>query len=144
MSINVSPTVRRTLSERVGMEIKIALLRSGMSGRQLATKLGVSQTWVSSRLQGATPIDLNDLERIAEVLGININDLFPSPPRAYDQHREVRVTYPVAAGPGARPIARGGHSTTSTRPPTFGQRSDGRKINNRPAGHPIIPLRTAA
>lgn len=68
-----------TLSARVAEEIRAVLARRRMSGRQLATHLGVSQTWMSSRLSGSTPIDLNDLERIASVIGIEVVDLLPRP-----------------------------------------------------------------
>ncbi len=68
-----------TLSERVAEEIRAALARRRMSGRQLATNLGVSQTWMSSRLSGATPIDLNDLERIAAAMSVEVADLLPRP-----------------------------------------------------------------
>jgi transcriptional regulator with XRE-family HTH domain len=66
-----------TLSERVAEEIRAMLGRKRMSGRQLATKLGVSQTWMSTRLSGTTPIDLNDLEKIARVLDVEVTDLLP-------------------------------------------------------------------
>jgi transcriptional regulator with XRE-family HTH domain len=66
-----------TLSERVAEEIRAALARRRMSGRQLAAALGVSQTWMSTRLNGVTPIDLNDLERIAGVINVEVSDLLP-------------------------------------------------------------------
>jgi transcriptional regulator with XRE-family HTH domain len=68
-----------TLSERVAEEIRAMLGRRRMSGRQLATKLGVSQTWMSTRLTGTTPIDLNDLERIAAILDVEVAELLPIP-----------------------------------------------------------------
>lgn len=68
-----------TLSARVAEEIRAALARRRMSGRQLANTLGVSQTWMSSRLSGSTPIDLNDLERISAAMGIEVADLLPRP-----------------------------------------------------------------
>lgn len=70
----------RRLSELVGKEIKVLLLRNDISGRQLAAKLGVSQTWLSSRLAGTTPIDLNDLEAIAKALNVPVQDLLPKDP----------------------------------------------------------------
>lgn len=75
MTVNV--TQSESLSRRVGMEIKVLLVRRGMSGRRLAQELGESQTWLSTRLIGATPLDLNDLGRIAEVLGVSVHDLIP-------------------------------------------------------------------
>ena len=72
-----SMTDTYSLSERVAEEIRALLARRRMSGRQLAAALGVSQTWMSSRLSGSTPIDLNDLERIAQVLSIDASNLMP-------------------------------------------------------------------
>jgi len=67
-----------SLSEQVAEEIRAVLGRRRMSGRQLANALGVSQTWMSTRLSGATPIDLNDLDRIARVFGLDVAALLPA------------------------------------------------------------------
>lgn len=66
-----------TLSARVAEEIRVAMTRRRISGRQLAAQLGMSQTWLASRLNGVTPIDLNDLERIADILNVEVTDLLP-------------------------------------------------------------------
>lgn len=88
MSIDVTRT--RTLSEAVAEEIRVAMVRRRVSGAKLAKELGVSAAWVSYRLTGVQPIDLNDLERIASVLGVTAVDLFPR------SRREVTVTDPLA------------------------------------------------
>lgn len=75
MSTETVPTARGSLSERVGMEIKVAMVRAGVTGRELARRLGTSQTWVSTRLNGTTPLDLNELQRIADALGVTVIDL---------------------------------------------------------------------
>lgn len=95
MSIDVQPTVRPNLTEQVAEEIRVLLTRRRMSGRQLAARLGVSQTWLSSRLVGSTPIDLNDLQRIAEVLQVTPADLLPSTTQA--GHGRVTGNYRPAA-----------------------------------------------
>ena len=77
MANEVTDSRPRRLSELVGTEIKVMLLRRNMSGRRLAAKLGVSQTWLSSRLAGTTPIDLNDLDRIATAIGVPVQALLP-------------------------------------------------------------------
>jgi transcriptional regulator with XRE-family HTH domain len=71
-----------TLSELVADEVRVAMTRRRMSGRDLATKLGVSPSWVSYRLSGKQPIDLNDLLRIANALEIGVHQLLPSPEAA--------------------------------------------------------------
>ena len=94
-----------TLSERVAEEIRAMLGRQRMSGRQLANKLGVSQSWMSTRLAGTTPIDLNDLERIAAILHVDIFELMP--------HREGRL---ITVGGTSRPTR--GDLTTAISPLT--------------------------
>lgn len=74
---NHAMSENQSLSDYVAGEIRATLARHRKSGRQLAAQLGASQTWVSSRLSGGTPIDLNDLARIAEALGVHIADLLP-------------------------------------------------------------------
>ncbi|GAA2681933.1 helix-turn-helix domain-containing protein [Actinoplanes palleronii] len=68
-----------TLSELVAEEIRALMARRQMSGRTLATKLDVSPSWVSYRLSGKQPIDINDLFRIANALDAGVHDLLPPP-----------------------------------------------------------------
>lgn len=82
--------------------------RRRISGAALARELNVSPAWVSYRLTGTQPIDLNDLERIASVLGVDVTDLLPARETAHPvrplgpfleslPRRDGRV---VAPGPG--------------------------------------------
>jgi transcriptional regulator with XRE-family HTH domain len=80
------------LSRRVAEEIRAMMARRRISGRELARKLGVSQSWVSYRLTGIQPIDLNDLQRIAEALDVTVLDLLPR-----DLRTVVTVTSPNLA-----------------------------------------------
>jgi len=133
MSIDVT-RAQSTLSGRVAEEIRVVMTRRRYSGARLAKELGVSAAWVSYRLTGTQPIDLNDLERIAAALGVKVADLFP---RA---DREVTVTsrHPVHIShidrSGAdRPTGRRDH----TRPvahaaPSGPARSAGRTARHRP------------
>ena len=68
-----------TLSQLVGKRIKLKLFLAEMSGRDLAAKLGVSASWVSYRLSGKQEIGVDDLLRIADVLGVGVHDLLPTP-----------------------------------------------------------------
>src|SRR6266536_466589 len=65
MSLDVTPPRASSLSERVAEEIRVVLARRRIRQSQLARKLGVSEQWISVRLLGKQPIDLDDLERIA-------------------------------------------------------------------------------
>lgn len=113
------------LSAQVADEIRVLLTRQRRSGRWLASTLGVSQTWLSSRLTGGTPIDLNDLQRIAAALEVEYVDLLP----------QVRLT--TAGGPQAD--HRTGTNARSNRPaerPNLSgqrQRADERESSRRPA-----------
>jgi DNA-binding Xre family transcriptional regulator len=99
-----------TLSERVAEEIRAMLGRQRMSGRQLASKLGVSQTWMSTRLAGTTPIDLNDLERIAGILDVDVFELLPA--------REGRVVTHAGATRRQTTVPKIGSLTSLTKRPT--------------------------
>ncbi|WP_203911137.1 helix-turn-helix domain-containing protein [Rhizocola hellebori] len=55
------------------------LVRLDLKQSELAARLGVNEMWLSRRLRGAQPIDLNDLQRIAETLGVEVTDLLPRP-----------------------------------------------------------------
>ena len=71
-----------TLSELVADEIRVAMTRQRVSGRDLAKRLDVSPSWISYRLSGKQPIDLNDLLRIANALGVGVHQLLPPPEEA--------------------------------------------------------------
>ncbi len=71
-----------TLSELVAEEIRALMARRRVSGRQLAAQLQVSPSWVSYRLTGTQPIDVNDLLLIAHALEVGVHDLLPSPEAA--------------------------------------------------------------
>lgn len=123
MSIDAGPprTATASLSERVGMEIKVEMVRAGVSGRRLALRLGVSQSWISTRLNGTTPIDLNELERVADVLGIDGAELLRR--AAQSTSRTATAHYPEVAIRPTRAHATHPHNrptgpTAHTRPPT--------------------------
>lgn len=138
MSIT-STTPGASLTAAVAEEVRSWMGRRRITGARMARELGVSQMWVSDRLAGKTPFTVTDLDRIASVLDVPVVQLFPA-----DLRNQVRVAYPLGAGPGPKPITRGVPSPGRPRPPTFGQRSGGHKIDTRPPGHPGMPLRRAA
>jgi len=72
-------TEKPNLSERTAEEIRAWMGRRKKSGAAMARALGVSSAWVSYRLSGAQEIGLNDLERIADFLGLEVTDLLPRP-----------------------------------------------------------------
>lgn len=66
-----------SLSDAVAKEIRVLLVRREMKQTELAARLGVNEMWLSRRLRGAQALDLNDLDRIAAVLEVQITDLLP-------------------------------------------------------------------
>lgn len=71
-----------TLTELVAQEIDSVRGRRRMSQAQLAKEMGKTPMWVSLRLRGLQPIDLNDLLLFARALGVQIHDLMPPPDEA--------------------------------------------------------------
>lgn len=85
--------------------------------------MGENDQWVSTRLKGRTPIDLNDMHRFAKALGVGVYDLLPPPE--------------VAAG-AANPPAIPRYLDLPVR---FDTHTD-RPIDNRPAGRPATAATT--
>ena len=77
MSVDVTPGV--SLSARVAEEIRVVMARRLMRQSQLARRIGVGEQWLSVRLRGKQPIDLNDLELIAGGLEVKPAALLSSP-----------------------------------------------------------------
>ena len=74
-------------SVRLGGRIRAALAAKGLTGRELASKLGVVESTVSQWLSGRSEPDVARLEEIAAVLGVDapslaFGDVGPSAPQA--------------------------------------------------------------
>lgn len=99
MSIDVRQT--QTLSERVAEEIRVLLARRRMSQAELARRLHVSGAWLNYRLTGKQPIDLNDLQAIADALEVQPIDLLGSGPTGpyspAHAKRQVKPSTPKSA-----------------------------------------------
>jgi transcriptional regulator with XRE-family HTH domain len=106
-----------TLSARVAEEIRAMLARRRVSGRELARRLAVSSPWVSNRLTGHQEIGLNDLERIADALSVEVTELLPladqPAERVLTRRRRLPASYPIAAGQ-ATPDQPNGHTIRPT------------------------------
>jgi transcriptional regulator with XRE-family HTH domain len=76
--MNTEPgEVQQTLTQLVAREIRIELARQGIRQSNLARSMGVTEQWLSVRMRGVQPIDLNDLELIAAGLGVPVSALLP-------------------------------------------------------------------
>lgn len=67
------------MRERTAEEVRVALARKRMSATQLAKQMGVSQAFIWRRLSGETAFDVDNLERIGAILGVEPADLLPRP-----------------------------------------------------------------
>lgn len=55
--------------------IRAEMARQKISGRELARRLGEAPMWVQRRVAGTGPITVEELARIASVLGVPAADL---------------------------------------------------------------------
>lgn len=74
--------MRETPTPDVAAEVRAELGRQGHTTAWLAGQLEVSDMWVSRRLRGRTRFTVEDLHRVASVLGITAADLLQTPVRA--------------------------------------------------------------
>lgn len=106
MRVTTSPATRTDgLTAGVAEEVRSLMGRRKVTGAQLAKRLGVSAAWVSYRINGLVPPNTDDLERIADALGVEVMDLIPR------DRRRVTVTslnLPLTRPPnrpiGGRPV----------------------------------------
>lgn len=68
-----------TLTALVAAEIRASMGRQGVRQSELARRLGESDQWLSMRLRGRTPLNINEILRIARALGVDLYQLLPSP-----------------------------------------------------------------
>ncbi|MGH2866782.1 MAG: helix-turn-helix domain-containing protein [Solirubrobacteraceae bacterium] len=68
-----------TYAELVAERVRAQMGRRRISQHQLADKLGRSQSYVSRRCRGVDPLDVEELEAIAEALQVPIAELIPLP-----------------------------------------------------------------
>lgn len=66
------------LREGVAEEIRSLMARRRISGVRLASEIGRTQAYVSRRLVAEVAFDVDDLERIARVLGVTVQALLPN------------------------------------------------------------------
>ena len=69
----------KTLTQLVATEIRVQMARHDVRQSQLAREIDKTEQWLSVRLRGRQPIDMNDLALIAGALGVGIHDLLPPP-----------------------------------------------------------------
>jgi transcriptional regulator with XRE-family HTH domain len=119
--MSITPEVHaKTLTQLVATEIKVQMARADVRQSQLAREIGKNEQWLSVRLRGRQPLDVNDLALIAKALGVGIHQLLPNPKEAAEA--SVSVRNPIV--PVRPPLT---HKPPRQRPP-------GRKDSRRPDG----------
>jgi transcriptional regulator with XRE-family HTH domain len=74
---NTSGDPTRTLTQLVVIEIRIQMARVGIRQGQLARRIGKNDEWLSGRMRGRVPLNLEDIALIADGLGIDVASLVP-------------------------------------------------------------------
>jgi DNA-binding Xre family transcriptional regulator len=110
--VTTTPATRTdSLTVGVAEEVRSLMGRRKVTGAQLAKRLGVSAAWVSYRVNGLVSPSVDDLERIAEALGVEIVDLIP---RSRRQVTVTSINPPLNRPPnrphGGRPVTYAGAS----------------------------------
>lgn len=65
-----------TSREAIAAEIRAGLARKGLTQKQLAVALGMTETTLSGRLRGRSAFDTDELSVVADTLGVSIVSLF--------------------------------------------------------------------
>jgi transcriptional regulator with XRE-family HTH domain len=89
----------KTLTQLVATEIKVAMARRDVRQSELAREIGKTEMWLSVRLRGRQPIDMNDLALIARGLGVGIHELLPTPDEAASASVSVRNPHVAIQSP---------------------------------------------
>jgi transcriptional regulator with XRE-family HTH domain len=113
MSIDVTPTATGSLTQRVAAQIRAYMAYNQVRQSKLARDMGVNEQWLSVRLRGVQPIDLNDLERIASALGAKVGDLLPRTERT-PTVTSVEPSTPIHGVPSFDNHPRGGRPSNRT------------------------------
>jgi transcriptional regulator with XRE-family HTH domain len=66
---------QQTFEDVVIAEIKAEMARQDISQGELGRRVGTSQTWVSKRLTHTVPLRAQEIEQIADALGVSISQL---------------------------------------------------------------------
>ncbi len=86
------------LRVRMAEEVRALMARRRLSGVALAALINRSQSYVSRRLTGEVPFDMDDLEAIAAALGVKAADLVRTGDDSAARPTLANVGLPVTAG----------------------------------------------
>lgn len=110
-----TPTRETTaLNRAVAAQIRSLLGIRMMRQSQLATRMGVTEVWLSRRLREVQAMSLDDVERIAQALEVEPVDLLPRSAQPVGENKSRKV--PTAVRPrDNRPKGRPSADSTNRR-----------------------------
>jgi len=113
------------MRELIAEEIRALMGRRKIGVSELARRIGISQPYLSRRLSGDVAIDVDDLDKIARELGVEMVDLMP---------KEGRLITTVRDGANQAQVsnARKRHLTERPRPNGHPNRTRPRDNTRRP------------
>jgi len=106
MSVNMQRPVTGSLSVRTAAQIRAVMAYYGTTPTEVARRIGKSAQWMSVRMRGQQPIDLDDLDLIAGALGVAPDELLPRAgevTRGYPHGSRLSHSGPVDRRPPGRP-----------------------------------------
>jgi transcriptional regulator with XRE-family HTH domain len=68
-------SARGRFTSAAAEELRVAMTRQQVTGRELARRLHVSAQWVSLRTRGTVAMNTDDMEMVAGALGISLDAL---------------------------------------------------------------------
>jgi transcriptional regulator with XRE-family HTH domain len=77
-------------NETIRRKVRAELAYWGISGRQLAGKVGMSQSAISARLSGQVEFRISELQAIADAVGVPLARFLPEPVPAPEPAGDLR------------------------------------------------------
>lgn len=132
---------RTPLRVHTAEEVRVLLARRRLSASKLAKAMGVSQTYVWRRLSGETAFDLDDLEKIADILEVDVGDLLPRRGHGGPDVRPPSApSFQRVTEPGIDPsITKLNYPHLADRPSITGQKPGHTRPSGRLPGPPPAP-----
>lgn len=130
MSTDSSGTA--TLSDQVATEILGLMGKRRINKAEMARRLGEKPDWIGRRLNGRQDFSLEDLQRVAVVLGVDAADLLP---KSVTGRYPTRVSDPRIIATIGQDRSTG--SIVRTKRPAHRPHRPGRAVS---ATRPLVPL----
>ncbi|UVS81807.1 helix-turn-helix transcriptional regulator [Actinokineospora sp. UTMC 2448] len=70
-----------SLSAQVAEEVRALLARRRTTANKVRQQLGWTQSYISRRMNGTTPFDVEDLAQLAALFQVPVTDFFPASKR---------------------------------------------------------------